>query len=114
TWDGGGTNPTTTKFVVVTNGTTNERTITVTNPDQTKTEQIAFFRSLNLPDSDPDKFKNGLTKEERHLAANGTTIQKTVFTWEPGTNGVPRLQRTETLDERGKTLVSAYDQYGDH
>jgi hypothetical protein len=112
TWDGGGTNPTTTKFVVVTNGTTNERTITVTNPDQTKTEQVAFF-STNLADSDPNKFKNGLTKEERHLATNGSVIQKTVFTWEQSTSGVPRLQRTETLDERGKTLVSVFDQYDD-
>lgn len=114
TWDGGGTTPTKTKFTVVDNATTSERTITVTNPDQTKTEQVAFFSSINLPDSDLNKFKNGLTKEERRLDADGHVIQKTVFTWEADINGVARLQRTETTDERDKTLVSAYDQYGDH
>ena len=113
TWEGGGTTPTKTKFTVVENATTRERTITVTNPDNTKTEQVAFFSSVDLPDSDPDKFKNGLTKEERRLDSNGNLIQKTVFTWEPGgPNAVPRLQQTEIIDERGQILKSVYDQYG--
>jgi RHS repeat-associated protein len=112
TWDGG-TAPTETNFLSVDNATTNERTITVTNPDSTRTEQVAF--SLNsLADSDPNKFKNGLTKEERRVASNGTVIQKTVFTWEAGFNGVPRLQQTVTTDERGQSLKSVYDQFGDH
>jgi RHS repeat-associated protein len=111
TWDGGGTTPTKTKFAIVDNSTINERTVTVTNPDNTKTEQVAFFTTADLPDSDPNKFKNGLTKEERRLDSNGNLIQKTVFTWEPGANGA-RLQKTETTDERNQTLVTAYDQYG--
>lgn len=112
TWDGG-VGPTTTNFVVQENAATSERTVTVTNPDGTKTVQIAF--NLNsLPDSDTNKFKNGLTKEERKLDSNGTVIQKTVFTWEQGPNGTPRLQRTETTDERGQVLATAYDQYGDN
>lgn len=95
------------------NATTSERTVTITNPDNTKTVQIAF--SLNsLADSDPNKFRNGLTKEERRLDTNGVVIQKTVFTWEQGANGAPRLQRTETTDERGQVLATAYDQYGDN
>lgn len=109
TWDGGGAS-TATNFLVQENATTSERTVTVTNPDGTKTVQIAF--SLNsLPDSDTNKFKNGLTKEERRFDANGIVIQKTVFTWEQGANGAPRLQRTETTDEHGQKLATAYDQY---
>jgi len=113
TWDGGSA-PTETNFQVVDNATTNERTITVTNPDQTKTVQIAYFNATNLPDSDPNKFKNGLTKEERRVGSDGTVVQKTVFTWEPGFNGVPRLQRTDTTDERNQTTAIAYDQYGNN
>lgn len=109
TWDGG-VAATTTNFVMQENATTSERTVTVTNPDGTKTVQIAF--SLNhLADSDANKFKNGLAKEERKLDANGIVIQKTVFLWEQGPNGAPRLQRTETTDERGQVLATAYDQY---
>ena len=109
TWDGGSASITT-NFVVQENAATSERTVTVTNPDGTNTVQIAF--SLNsLPDSDTNKFKNGLTKEERKLDANDNIIQKTVFIWEAGDKGVPRLQRTETTDERGQKLATAYDQY---
>lgn len=112
TWDGGGA-ATTTNFAVQENATTSERTVTVTNPDNTKTVQVAF--SLNsLPDSDTNKFKNGLTKEERRLDANGAVMQKTVFFWEQGANGTPRLQRTETTDERGQVLATAYDQYAEN
>jgi RHS repeat-associated protein len=111
-WDGG-VAATETNFVVQENATTSERTVTVTNPDGTKTVQIAF--SLNsLPDSDTNKFKNGLAKEERKLDSNGILIQKTVFFWEPGSNGTPRLQRTETTDERGQVLATVYDQYAEH
>ena len=109
TWDGG-VGPTATNFVVQENATTSERTVTVTNPDGTKTVQLAFSLT-NLADSDPNKFKNGLTKEERRLNANGAVIQKTVFVWEAGPNGTPRLQRTETTDERGQVLATTYDQY---
>jgi YD repeat-containing protein len=112
TWDGG-VAPTATNFVVQENATTSERTVTVTNPDGTRTVQIAFSLN-NLADSDANKFKNGLTKEERKLDTGGALIQKTVFTWEAGANGTPRLQRTETTDERGKVLATAYDQYGDN
>lgn len=110
TWDGG-VAPTTTNFVVQENATTSEQTTTVTNPDGTRTVQIAFSLT-NVADSDPNKFKNGLAKEERRLDANGIVIQKTVFIWEQGSNGTPRLQRTETTDERGQVLATAYDQYG--
>lgn len=112
TWDSG-VAPTTTNFAVQENAASSERIVTVTNPDNTKTVQIAFSLN-NLPDSDTNKFKNGLTKEERRLDANGTVIQKSVFTWEQGPNGAPRLQRTETTDERGQMLVTAYDQYADN
>lgn len=112
TWDGG-VAPTTTSFVVQENATSGERTVTVTNPDRTKTVQVAFSLN-NLADSDPNKFKNGLAKEERKLDAEGTLIQKTVYIWEAGPNGAPRLQRTETTDERGQVLATAYDQYGDN
>ena len=112
TWDGG-VAATETNFVVQENATTSERTVTVTNPDSTKTVQIAFSLN-NLADSDANKFKNGLTKEERKLDSNGALIQKTVFIWEQGANGTPRLQRTETTDERGQVLATAYDQYGDN
>jgi RHS repeat-associated protein len=112
TWDGG-IAATETNFSVQENAATSERTVTVTNPDGTKTVQIAFSLN-NLADSDANKFKNGLTKEERKVGSNGTVIQKTVFTWEQGANGTPRLQRTETTDERGQVLATAYDQYGDN
>lgn len=111
-WDGG-TAATDTNFTVQENATTSERTVTVENPDGTKTVQIAF--SLNsLPDSDPNKFKNGLTKEEHKLGSNDVLIQKTVFMWEQGANGTPRLQNTGTTDERGQVVATAYDQYGDN
>ncbi|HEX7774162.1 MAG TPA: PKD domain-containing protein, partial [Pyrinomonadaceae bacterium] len=112
TWDGGAA-PTVTNFAVQENTTTSERTVTVSNPDNTKTVQIAFSLN-NLADSDPNKFKNGLTKEERRLDSNGNLTQKTVFTWEQGANGAPRLQRTETTDERGQVLATAYDQYAEN
>jgi RHS repeat-associated protein len=112
TWDSGSAS-TETNFLVEENAPTSERTVTVTNPDSTKTVQIAF--SLNsLADSDPNKFRNGLTKEERRLDSNGNIIQKTVFTWEQGPNKAPRLQRTETTDERGQVLATFYDQYTDN
>ena len=111
TWDGG-IAPTETNFLIQENAATSERTTTVTNPDGTKTVQVAF-RLDHLLDTDADKFKNGLAKEERKLDFNGSLIQKTVFTWESGTNGTPRLQRTETTDERGQVLATAYDQYND-
>ena len=53
TWDGGGAS-TATSFVVQDNAATGERTVTVTNPDNTKTVQIAFSLN-NLPDSDTNK-----------------------------------------------------------
>jgi RHS repeat-associated protein len=112
TWDGS-MGSTATGFVVQDNSTTSERTVTVTNPDLTKTVQISFSLN-NLAESDPDKFKNGLTKEERRLDKNGTVIQKTVFTWEKGANGAPRLLRTETADELSQVLATAYDQYGEN
>ena len=87
--------------------------MTVTNPDGTKTVQVSFSLN-NLADSDPNKFKNGLAKEERRLDTNGNVIQKTVFTWEQGADGSPRLQRTETTDERGQMLATAYDRYGEN
>ena len=114
TWDGGPSTATETKFLSEDNTTTSERRVIVTNPDQTKTVQISH--SLNsLPDSDPNKFKNGLTKEEQRVDANGNVIQKTVFTWEQATtNAAPRLQKTETTDERGQMLRTDYDQYGNN
>ena len=114
TWDGGPTIATETKFFSQNDTATDQRTLIVTNPDQTKTVQISH--SLNsLPDSDPNKFKNGLTKEEQRLDAGGNLIQRTVFTWEQGgANGKPRLQRTETTDERGQMLRTDYDQYGEN
>jgi RHS repeat-associated protein len=112
TWDGS-TALMATNFVSQDNTSTNERTVTVTNPDGTKTVQISFSLH-NPPDSDPNKFKDGLTKEERRLDANGSLIQKTIFIWEQGANGAARLQRTETTDERAQVLATAYDQYGDN
>ena len=110
TWHGS-TSPSVTNFLAEENSTTSERTVTVTNPDGTKTIQISF--SLNhLADSDPNKFRNGLTKEEKKLDANGALIQKTVFTWDPGADGAPRLQKIEKTDERDQVLTTAYDQYG--
>jgi hypothetical protein len=66
----------------------------------------------NPPDSDPNKFKDGLTKEERKLDSNGNIVLKTVFTWEQGPDKSPRLTRTDTTDERNQTLTKLYDQYG--
>lgn len=110
-WDGGIAD-TETHFLVQENGANSERTVTVTNPDGTKTVQIAFMLD-NLPQTDPNKFKNGLAKEESKLASNNSLIQKTVFFWEQGANDTPRLQRTEVTDERGQMLATAYDQYND-
>lgn len=110
TWDGANA-PNSTSFAVQDDSTAHERTITVTNPDQTKSVQIAFNFG-NPPPSDPNKFRDGLMKEQRLLAADNHLMSKTVFFWEKGIDDAARLQRVETTDEPGNTSASDYDQYG--
>ena len=100
TWDGSTASPVT-NFLSEDNTVTSERTVTISNPDGTKTVQVSY--SLHNPaDSDPNKFKDGLTKEERKLDSNGNIVLKTVFTWEQGPDKSPRLTRTDTTDERNQ------------
>lgn len=112
TWDGGTADAVTT-FVVQNNSSLNERTVTITNPDGTKTVERSFNFS-NPPPNDPNKFKDGLVKEKQMLDADGNLLGKTTFTWEAGSNNAPRLTRTETTDERGQVLATDYDLYGDN
>ena len=95
------------------NSGVNERTFTTTRPDGTKTIQKSFNFN-NPPDTDPNKFKDGLVKELQALDANDVPMQKTVFSWEPGLDKSPRLTRTEVTDERGQVLVTEYDLYGEN
>jgi RHS repeat-associated protein len=108
TWDGG-TAANVTSFVVQINSATNERTVTITRPDQTKGIQKSYHFANP---SEADKFRNGLVKEEQTLAGNGNLLQKTIFVWEAGVDQMPRLQRLETTDERGAVLTTEYDQFG--
>ena len=87
--------------------------MTIINPDQTRTEQISF-NFHNPPSTDPNKFIDGLMKEQRTFDSAGHLLQKTTFTWEKGGDGAPRLQRTETTDELTQVLATNYDQYGDN
>lgn len=112
TWDGGTADAVTT-FVVQNNSGLNERSVTITNPNGTKTVEKSFNFS-NPPPNDPNKFKDGLVKEKQMLDADGNLLGKTTFTWEAGANNAPRLTRTETTDERGQVLATDYDLYGDN
>jgi RHS repeat-associated protein len=111
TWDGGPSSPPVTVFGIEDNPSANERTITITNPDGTKTIQKSFNLS-NLSSSDPDKFKDGLMKEQQTLDAAGHLLLKTTFAWEKGADDAPRLTRTEATDELNQVLATNYDQYG--
>src|SRR5207253_1478408 len=51
-------------------------------------------------------------KEQHTLDSTGHLLLKTVFTWEKGPDDASRLTRTESTDELGQTLATAYDEYG--
>lgn len=111
TWDGGPSSGPITVFSLVDNPSASERTMTITNPDGTQTIQKAYNLS-NLGNTDPNKFKDGVIKEQQALDSAGHLLMKTVFTWESGSDNAARLQRTENIDELGQVLVAMYDQYG--
>jgi RHS repeat-associated protein len=110
-WDGGPVNAPITEFSLVENSGVNERTITVTHPDGTKSIQKSF-NFTNAPNSDPDKWKNGTTKEQQTTNSAGHLLSKTVFEWEKGPDDAPRLLRTTTTDDVGQVLKTEYDEYG--
>jgi RHS repeat-associated protein len=110
-WDGGPSSSPVTAFVIEDNPSANERTITITNPDGTKTIQKSFNLS-NLSSSDPNKYKDGLMKEQQTLDSAGHLLLKTTFAWEKGADDAPRLTRTEATDELSQELATNYDQYG--
>ena len=111
TWESGPSSSPVTIFSQEDNAAANERIITITNPEGTKTIQRSFNLS-NLSSSDPNKFKDGLMKEQQALDAGGHLLLKTTFLWEKGADDAARLQRTETTDELGQILATNYDQYG--
>src|SRR5207302_935393 len=110
-WDGGPSTAPVTIFSFVDNASANERTMTITSPDGTQTIQKSFNFS-NLTSSDPNKFKDGLMKEQQTLNSGGQLLLKTTFTWEKGADDSPHLLRTETTDELGQVLATNYDEYG--
>jgi len=111
TWDGGPSSSPTTIFAQEENVAAGERVITITNPDGSKTIQKSFSLP-NLPGTDPNKFKDGLMKEQQTLDSVGQLLTKTTLTWEKGTDDAPRLSRTEATDALGQVLTTNYDQYG--
>lgn len=113
TWEGINTEPAVTIFDVQNPLAPNDRTVTVTRPDGTKTIQRSYNLS-NLSDSDPDKYKDGLVYEEEVDDASGRLLQKNKMFWEPGSVKSARLTRTEITDELGQMLATNYDQYGDY
>lgn len=112
-WDGGPTSAPVTNFSYVENSGPNERTMTITNPDETKSIQKSYNFS-NLASSDPDKFKDGLMKEQQAIDAAGHLISKTILTWEKGADELPRIKQTDTTDELGQILITKYEDFGPH
>lgn len=110
-WDGGPSTSPMTLFSFVDNSGANERTMTITNPNGTKSIQKSF-NFTNAASGDPNKFKDGLMKEQQAADSSGNVLSKTIFAWEKGEDDAPRLLTTETTDERGQVLVTSYDQYG--
>jgi len=112
--DGTTPQPATTTFLVEDDTTLNQRVVTVTRPDLTKVVQRAHKFPATLPETDPNKFEDGLVKEEQTFGANGSSLGKVKYSWEPGAGKAPRLKTTETTDERGQVLKVDYDDYDDY
>jgi hypothetical protein len=114
TWDGITTGNPITSYAV--NWTATPRTTTVTGPDQSRVIEYSF-NLTDLPDSDPEKFKDGLTFKSEFYDANNELIARNEVTWEKGYLDVPRPKRVYHSEyENGITLTtsSIYDSYGDY
>jgi len=110
-WSGGPSTAPQTTFALVDNPSASERTMTITNPDGTQLIQKSF-NLFSLSTTDPNKFKDGLIKEQQTLDSAGHLLLKTIFTWESGADNAARLQRTDATDENNQVLSTVYDQYG--
>ncbi len=95
-WAGMDTAPAVTNYLINYNPTApTPRTITVTQPNGIKSEQL----SLNHP----GVWDDGLIYEDRTL--DGTNqLSKSVVQWEPGAYDTARPKQTDVTDEKGQVL----------
>lgn len=121
TWEGMTTPAPVTSFSI--NWDATPRTTTVTGPNQSRTVEYSF-NNTSLPDSDPEKVKDGLTFKSEFYDPNNQLIAKDEVEWEVGTltqTGytlkTPRPSRVYHSEyENGITLTtsSVYDTYGEY
>jgi RHS repeat-associated protein len=88
------------------------RTTTINRPDGSYSVENAYNYS-SLPNSDPDKFKDGLVYETKLYDVNNRLLGKKTITWEQGELDSPRPHRIEMLDEAGQVTATEYS-YGTH
>ena len=85
----------------------NPRSVTITQPDETKLVKLSYNYS-HLPDTDPMKLMDGRVFQEDLLAPNGTILRRTTTNWELGFRNGPRITRMELTEfENGQTLMKA-------
>ncbi len=76
------------------------RTITVTQPNGVKSEQLSFNHS--------GQWDDGLIYQDRTLDAAGNQLSKSVVTWGQGAYDTARPAQTEVTDEKGQTLKTVH------
>lgn len=117
TWDGMTTAPALTQYSVQ-NDTNPFRAdvpvrkteITLPNaelPNPAKLIQWSY-RYTALPDTDQDKFRDGLVYKEEVVTPGGALLYRKETDWEKGDYDTPRATRITVTDERGQTLKKEF------